>query len=310
MPLLAGFASVDVTPPPGLDIAGNLWATPSTGTRDPLRCRALVLDDGATRAAIVAIDLLVLGRPQVLLARELIEARTGIPARHVMVACSHTHQGPATRPSSATRWPAAYMEALPRRIAASVEGAASAPIPVEWGFGVGEERTVGHYRRAKLAKGRVRNTWLLVPEDEVVGPAGEIDPSLPVVAFRSAGQLQALLANFACHATCAGDGRWSANYPGAFARSLAALVDVAEDRVFYTSGAAANTNPAIPDAEEFGRRLAAAVPPHPPDDRVGTGGDDHGARAPDHAAAAAGRPVPLRSRGGSLRGEVHAAQLR
>ena len=53
--LSAGCASRDITPPPGLDIAGGLSPSPSQGTRDPLVCKALVLDDGATRAALVAL---------------------------------------------------------------------------------------------------------------------------------------------------------------------------------------------------------------------------------------------------------------
>ena len=62
MALAVGTAAADITPPPGLDIAGNLWATQSTGTRAPLRCKVLVLDDGNTRAALVALDLLGIDR--------------------------------------------------------------------------------------------------------------------------------------------------------------------------------------------------------------------------------------------------------
>lgn len=261
MALAIGTAAVDITPPPGLDIAGNLWATQSRGTRDPLRCKALVLDDGDTRAALVALDLLGIDRPDVLRARELIEARTGIRAAHVMLACSHTHQGPATATTSATSSPMAYMEDLPRRIADAVMAALQDLAPTRLGFGQAEQRTVGHYRRAKLANGRVRNTWLLTPDADVVGPAGDIDPSLPILAFRAGDEWRALVANFACHATCAGDGRWSANYPGYFATNLADALGLGSDRVIYTSGAAANTNPRVTDALEFGKLLAEAVPP-------------------------------------------------
>lgn len=261
MTLSIGTGAVDITPPTGLDIAGNLWATQSIGTRDPLRCKALVLDDGNTRAALVAIDLLGLDRQDVLRARDVIETRTGIPAKHVLVACSHTHQGPATALSAASSSSAAYLEALPRRIADAVAGAVAATAPTTWGFGQAEQGTVGHYRRARLANGRVRNTWLLTPDAEVVGPAGDIDPSLPILAFRTGDEWRALVANFACHATCAGDGRWSANYPGYFATNLADALGIGSDRVFYTSGAAANTNPRVTDAMEFGKLLAEAVPP-------------------------------------------------
>lgn len=259
--LNVGTGAVDITPPTGLDIAGNLWPSQSRGTRDPLRCKALVLDDGTERAALVALDVIGLSRPEVLRARELIMARTGIPAENIMLACSHTHQGPATFRYAATAWPAEYMEALPGRIADAVVGATQRLASTTWGYAQAEQRTVGHYRRAKLANGRVRNTWLLTPDAEIVGPAGDIDPNLPLLAFRDEKAWYGLIANFACHATCAGDGRWSANYPAAFAANVAEALSIDSDQVFYTAGAAANTNPRVTDAGEFGKQLAAAVPP-------------------------------------------------
>jgi len=262
VPLSIGTASTDITPPPGLDIAGSLWATQSTGTRDPLSCRALVLDDGTTRAVLIAIDVIMLERPQVLRARELIAARTGIPGCNVMIACSHTHAGPATGHYAATRWPEAYMEALPRRIADAVVAALSQTmLSVAWGYTQGEERTLGHYRRIQLRNGRVRNSWLLTPDADVVGPAGDIDPAVPIIAFRAASGVQAIVANFACHATCSGDGRWSANYPGYFMAGVARRLGIPDSGVLYTAGAAANTNPVVTDPVEFGERLADVVPP-------------------------------------------------
>jgi hypothetical protein len=65
--LRAGFGQVEITPPLGLDIAGSLSPTASRGTRDPLFARALVLDDGRTRAALVSLDLLAIERPEALL---------------------------------------------------------------------------------------------------------------------------------------------------------------------------------------------------------------------------------------------------
>ncbi|HEV8636443.1 MAG TPA: hypothetical protein VG370_19645 [Chloroflexota bacterium] len=263
MTLRLGAAHADITPPPGLDIAGGLAPTPSRGTRDPLLCKALVLDDGTTRAALVALDLLAIERPEALLARALIAARTGIAPEHALIACSHTHQGPTTIHYAACAWPTDYMEALPRRIADVVATAAVAAEPVEWGHAVARESGVGHYRRVRLADGRVRNTWQLPSDAAVAGPLGEIDPELPITAFRGDTGLRALVLNYACHATCRGDGRWSANYPGCLAESLGRAVGLDPGRILYTAGAAANTNPREPylDAADLGARLASVVPP-------------------------------------------------
>ena len=81
MALHAGIASLDITPPLGLDVAGYLWTGPTKGTADPLSARAVVLDDGSTRVALVALDLLGIERPDSLVATRLIEDRIGIRRR-------------------------------------------------------------------------------------------------------------------------------------------------------------------------------------------------------------------------------------
>lgn len=259
--LTAGTACVEITPPPGLDIAGGLSAVPSQGMRDPLFCKALVLDDGTLRAALVALDVIAIERPEVLRARELITARTGIPAEHVMISCTHTHQGPTTIHYAACTWPTEYVEALPRHIAETVSAAVSTLEPVEWGYVVAQEATLGHYRRVSLVDGRVRNTWQLPDGVQVAGPLGSIDPDVPVLALQGTTGLQGLIVNYSCHATCRGDGRWSANYPGYLATGLEERLGLTAGRVLYTSGAAANTNPSpsYADAADFGGRLAAVV---------------------------------------------------
>jgi neutral ceramidase len=257
----AGVASLDITPPVGLHIAGGLSPTTCQGTRDPLLARALVLDDGAARAALVELDIIGIERTEALRAREIVASRTGIPPENVMLACSHTHQGPTTIHYAACEWPTAYMEALPRRIGEVVAAAAAGLEPVEWGLGVGQEATLGHYRRVRLTDGRMRNTWQL-PDDAVIDHAlGEVDPEVPVLGFQAGGVYRAVVVNYSCHATCRGDGRWSANYPGYLAAALGERLGIDPGRVLYTGGAAANTNPTDEhvDAAIFGPKLAEAA---------------------------------------------------
>jgi hypothetical protein len=66
----------------------------SLGVHDPLFARALYLDDGTTRVALVVCDLIGIGSFLSERARELIAERPGIPPTHVMVAATHTHAGP------------------------------------------------------------------------------------------------------------------------------------------------------------------------------------------------------------------------
>jgi len=90
--LKAGVGRADLTPPVGTPLGGygDRRGRPSTGVHDPIHAKALVLDDGTTRLAIVATDL-VGSSPH--MTRRVAEA-CGIPREQLMICASHTHSGP------------------------------------------------------------------------------------------------------------------------------------------------------------------------------------------------------------------------
>ena len=93
--LRAGVSEVKITPPAvGTFLLGPL--EPSTGVHDELFARALVLDDGKKRVAIVTMDLGGLDFTMVQEMRTEIERQTGIPDNRIMLNCSHTHSAPLT----------------------------------------------------------------------------------------------------------------------------------------------------------------------------------------------------------------------
>src|SRR6266536_2272364 len=77
--LKAGAAETVITPPLGIDLSG----------------RALVVELGSERLAIVSLDVLGLDADLVRRTRALIEDATGIPGERVLLNSSHTHSGPA-----------------------------------------------------------------------------------------------------------------------------------------------------------------------------------------------------------------------
>jgi len=92
-----GLAKVDITPQVGVDLTGySARLEPSTGIHDRLFCRALVLSDGVTEAALVECDTLGFGLEYTRQVKRLIEEQVAIPAANVMVAATHTHSGPAS----------------------------------------------------------------------------------------------------------------------------------------------------------------------------------------------------------------------
>ena len=87
----AGVSRANITPPVGALTNGG---RPAQGVASEMFAKALVLDDGKTRAALVTADVILLGKQVVAEARQRIEAATGLPGRNVMFAASHTHSTP------------------------------------------------------------------------------------------------------------------------------------------------------------------------------------------------------------------------
>ncbi|MFT3705416.1 MAG: hypothetical protein QM802_23810 [Agriterribacter sp.] len=88
----AGAAVRVITPNPLLPVSGGIGTPkPSTIKQGDLYARALVLEKGSTRIAIVNVDNL--GWPSVLgnRSRALIK---GIPPENILIGCTHTHSGP------------------------------------------------------------------------------------------------------------------------------------------------------------------------------------------------------------------------
>ena len=83
--LQAGLAEVEITPPIGYRMDGYFTERLSTGVKDPLMAKALVFQQGDTKAALVVCDLL--GVPQTLTreVRARAAARTGMSESAVKV---------------------------------------------------------------------------------------------------------------------------------------------------------------------------------------------------------------------------------
>jgi hypothetical protein len=90
-----GFARADITParPTPMWGYGARGDALSTGTRDPLYAKALVIDVGAQKLALVGLDLGRAPREDMLVRiREAIRQSSGICMS--MIVGSHTHHGP------------------------------------------------------------------------------------------------------------------------------------------------------------------------------------------------------------------------
>jgi hypothetical protein len=189
---------------------------------DPLYAKALVLEDGITRVAIIAMDVTAIGGRRISQGmlgdvgenflpklRSRIQKKLEIPGCNVLVNASHTHP-PGTLLCDDD-------EQVDRTFNA-VSQAIQNMTAVKIGSGVGYEDRITINRTLRLKNGK---HWTIrhsnpCPRDEDVSDVGPIDPEIGIIRIdRLDGQPLAVVYNFACHLLF-GDAKGSitANFPG------------------------------------------------------------------------------------------------
>jgi hypothetical protein len=227
--LKVGAAATIITPPAGTPLAGYYSYRGTKTVLDDIYSKAVVLEVGDTKAALVVCDLITLPRHTVTEARRQIEAATGIPGSHVMISATHTHTGPVLARESAmdelvgatSDLGRRYTEQLPELIAKSVIEANKKLAPVRMSVAHGHEEGLSFNRRYLMKDGTV--SWNPAKRNpNIVHPAGPIDPDVGVVYFDTPKNAPvATYVNFAMHPDTTGGEGVSADYPGVLAKRLA-----------------------------------------------------------------------------------------
>jgi hypothetical protein len=247
--MTAGTAQVKITPPDGTPMAGYYYERGSTGVHDDLWAKAMVIDAGGQRAALVACDLINLTRRVVDESKRLIEQQTGLKPHQVMISATHAHTGPVVAGGSSRYDTAAapggkadaYANWLPARIAESVRLALASIKPARVSAGSGNEPALAFNRRFHMSDGTVGwNPGKKNPK--IVRPAGPIDPEVPVVYVESEdGKPLATYVNYAMHLDTVGGTEVSADFP----YTLSSLLTGAKGgamMTMFTMGCSGNVN--------------------------------------------------------------------
>jgi neutral ceramidase len=242
--LRAGAAKVSITPAPdaALPLSGYAGRTDGfKGIHDDLNVRAIVVDDGATQAAIVACEIIGIAHPLADRMIDRISRDAAIPRDNILLAGVHTHAAPAigTYNEAATGDVAKrrddYIQKLDDAVVDAVRQAKARLQPARVGFGTGKAN-VNMNRRAPDPDGG----WMLGNN-----PDGVSDKTVAVIKFETvSGQPIAIFSNYAVHGTVLGQGNMqiSSDLPGATSRTVEARYGAAVVSP-WTSSAAGDQDP-------------------------------------------------------------------
>lgn len=264
MPLYAGVCETNITPPPDVWMGGYIGRGRAMGIHDELYARALVLDNGQTRIALLTADLAAFPEWQAAV-RETIAAEIGTVPQAVMLHSSHTHGGPYVYPYRGMgEQDEAYNALLMRKLTGAARQAAANLQPAHLTYGESSAQ-IGINRRATQPDGNVK-----------IGHnyGGPVSPLVQVMCVNSAdGRTFALLFSHACHpTTMVWDNRLlTADWPGAAVARLkerfrveSADTGIAADALpFFLQGCCGDINPmrrgTWPDAQSNGNIIADAA---------------------------------------------------
>ena len=236
-PLRVGWAKQNITPerPGPMAGYGNRRGKPYEAVHDSVYVRAVVLDNGRTKAAILSADLLIVP-PNV--AVRLAEKLEGfeLSIHEVYMGATHSHNsvggwGPTiTGQLFAGDYDPAVVEILAEAMYKAIVAAHAQLAP-----------TTFTYLEA-LDNENIKN--------RLVGEEGSIDPEIRAVRFERQDGKAALLCTYAAHSTVIGSGTYqlSRDYPGALVDALEAQV---ADFALFMSGAVGSMAPVKESDDDF-----------------------------------------------------------
>ncbi len=246
-----GFGERDITPPPGLPLwgYGARHDKPALGKLDSLFAKAIVIQAGKDKVALVGLDL---GRgptrAMMKTIRQAVSEKAGI--EHLLISGSHTHHGPCIELVDKALFgkgkfdaAVAYNKKLPDLIIAAILEANRSAVPARLGVTSKEVQL----NRNRHTKRKPKAT----------------DPMLAVLRFDNMqGKTIAVLVNYAAHPVMTEEAllKYSADYPGFLQREVEAEL---KTKCVFMQGAAGDLSPNptknFRNVKAYGEELAEQV---------------------------------------------------
>lgn len=228
-----GTGIADVTPEMGVPLDGAISQNgPVSEIHDPPHVRALVFDDGETKAAIAIVDNTMISASLIDDAKSLIEKGTGIPGASTIIAATHTHSTPRAMVGLLNDVLfGKYLASLPEGITDAVSRANRNLQPASIGWGSVDVPEYVHNRRwfvetsAQIANpfGEEGEAVRMNPGMKgLIEPAGPVDPEVSLLSVQDAsGAPLAVLGNYGLHYIGGTKrGSVSADYFGVFSEEI------------------------------------------------------------------------------------------
>ncbi len=211
--LKAGAAMVDITPTVfPVIVNGMVEERTADKAYDALMARALVLDDGNARLAIVVVDNLMITRAMLDDAKEQASQLTGIPTNRMLISATHAHSAPSAMPCLGSRVDPEYAQFLPGQIVRSIVQANEKLVPAQAGWAVATDDQHNHCRRWIFRSDRMTMADPFgnlnvrahmhpgYQSPNHIGPSGPADTDLTLLSVQTRdGKPLAVLGNYANH---------------------------------------------------------------------------------------------------------------
>ncbi len=249
----AGVAKVSITPTQPIWMAGfDSRTKPSEGVLRDIYAKALALDDGSGKIAVmVTIDLVAIA-PSIADPVVARAAKMGIARERLLLNVSHTHSGPGAGEEFVFRYKdrltpeqiavvRAYTKGLIEKLSNVIEEAVRNLAPAQISFAQGLAGLAVNRRRA------ANRAW-----------PGPVDHDVPVLAVRGGGnRLRAIVFGYACHNTSLNNYQINGDWAGFTMEELERENQGAV--AMFIQGAGADSNPLPRRTVELSMRHGATI---------------------------------------------------
>ena len=196
-----GFAKINITPPVGSAMAGQLLCYKATGIESELFATAMCVDDGGTKIVFVSCDVLIISNETADEVCSGIEKATGVPAESVIICTTHTHSGPVTQDIFGMDADMAYIKNMKAWIVDAAREACDNCRSGRLLVAKGELEGYAFNRRFVMSDGTIE-THPLKGDSRIVSAEGPDSKDLHVFyALDSASKPMGAMVVFGCHAT-------------------------------------------------------------------------------------------------------------